>query len=60
MDARGIMEPVDPPQPVSRQELRHQRKEMKKEMKPTKKFRQKKPKKFLNQCNPLIKYLKQK
>ncbi len=36
MDARGIMEPVDPPQPVSRQELRHQRKEMKKEMKPTK------------------------
>ena len=34
MDARGIMEPVEQPQPISRQEQRHQRKEMKKAMKP--------------------------
>ena len=36
MDARGIMEPVDQPQPMSRQEQRHQRKELKKAMKPNK------------------------
>ena len=33
MDARGIMEPNDQIQPVSRAEQRHQRKEMKKAMK---------------------------
>ena len=36
MDARGIMEPNDQIQPMSRAEQRHQRKEMKKAMKPEK------------------------
>ncbi len=36
MDARGIMEPNDKPQEVSRAEQRHQRKAMKRAMKPEK------------------------
>ena len=36
MNARGIMEPNDEVQPMSRTEQRHQRKEMKKAMKPEK------------------------
>ncbi len=36
MDARGIMEPNDKPQEMSRAEERHQRKEMKKALKPEK------------------------
>ena len=36
MDARGIMEPNDQPQVVSRAEQRHQRKAMKRAMKPEK------------------------
>ena len=36
MDARGIMEPNDKPVEMSRAEQRHQRKEMKKELKPQK------------------------
>ena len=36
MDARGIMEPNDKPQEISRAEVRHQRKEMKKALKPEK------------------------
>jgi hypothetical protein len=36
MDARGIMEPNDKPQELSRAEVRHQRKEMKKALKPEK------------------------
>ena len=36
MNARGIMEPNDPPVEMSRAEQRHQRKEMKKALKPEK------------------------
>ena len=36
MDARGIMEPNDKPVEMSRAEQRHQRKEMKKALKPEK------------------------
>ena len=36
MDARGIMQPNEEPQEISRTEQRHQRKEMKKALKPEK------------------------
>ena len=36
MDARGIMQPNDQPVEMSRAEQRHQRKEMKKALKPEK------------------------
>ncbi len=36
MDARGIMQPNDKPVEMSRKEQRHQRKEMKKALKPEK------------------------
>ena len=36
MNARGIMEPNDKPVEMSRQEQRHQRREMKKALKPEK------------------------